>query len=145
MLQGWQPEPPEVKHLNALSICQYVYAVCAGVCGTGMTYYPSFLKWAFASSPTSSATMSAEAMKTVTMVSLFYAAVIYAVAICSVVAGAMIRRRKGWLFVLILSGVDLVFVPFGTALGIGCLVTLTKPHVKAMFVAPATETPPPQQ
>ncbi len=142
MLQGWQPEPPEVKHLNTLSICQFFYAFGAVLCGSLMAYYPTFLRWAIANSPRSSNSLTPDMVTYMTTVFAFYAAVIYAVAILSVVAGVMIRRRKGWLFIAILSGFDLLFVPFGTALGIGCLITITKPHVKAMFEGATPGAPP---
>lgn len=142
MLQGWQPEHPEVKVLKSLSICQYFFALGALLCGTGMAYYPAMLKALSDMSPKSSRSLTPEIISYLTTVSMFYAAVIYIVAILSVVAGVMIRKRKGWLFILILSGFDLLFIPFGTALGIGCLITLTKPHIKALFDAQTLEAPP---
>jgi hypothetical protein len=78
-----------------------------------------------------------------TVMFVAYAIVIYAIAIASVIAGIMIAKRKGWLFLMILSGVDAIFVPVGTALGICCLITLNKPHVKAWFTKPDGDAPPP--
>jgi hypothetical protein len=61
-----------------------------------------------------------------------------AFAFCSFLVARFLGRRKHYLFCLIVSGANCLYVPFGTALGVFTLVVLLRPTVKAMFI----ETPP---
>jgi hypothetical protein len=53
-----------------------------------------------------------------------------------VAAGIPLRRRQPWarLIVLALGSVDLILLPYGTALGVYALWTLLSENGKAMFV-----------
>ncbi len=141
MFETWKVEPPEVKHLKWLSMLQFFYAAGALLCGTVAAYYPAFLTWTMENSPRNRSGLTPELIDMMSIVFTVYAIGIYAVAVASVVAGVLMRKRKGWLFLVILSGLDVIFVPFGTALGIGMLVTMTKPHVKDMFMKPSSVPP----
>lgn len=57
-----------------------------------------------------------------------------------VVVGVPLRRRKPWarLTAIVLGSVDLVLLPFGTALGIYALWALLTERGKAAFISPAT-------
>jgi hypothetical protein len=57
-------------------------------------------------------------------------------AVCSFLVARYLVRRKHYLFCLIVSGVNCVQVPFGTALGVFSLIVLLRPQVKAMFIQP---------
>lgn len=50
-------------------------------------------------------------------------------------AGHCIAQRKRYTFCLVMAGVACMLVPFGTALGIFSIIVLTRPGVKALFVA----------
>jgi hypothetical protein len=53
-------------------------------------------------------------------------------------AGVNLGRRTRYTYCLVVAGVECLFMPFGTVLGILTLVMLTKPPVKEMFgMAPA--------
>jgi hypothetical protein len=56
-------------------------------------------------------------------------------AICMAMAGRFLARREHYTFCLVMSGVECIFVPFGTVLGILTLIVLTKPEVKLRFAA----------
>ncbi|HZE99947.1 MAG TPA: hypothetical protein VE981_23270 [Planctomycetota bacterium] len=48
-------------------------------------------------------------------------------------AGRCLRQRKRHTFCLVVAGLSLFFMPFGTAIGVITLVMLTRPEVKALF------------
>jgi hypothetical protein len=60
----------------------------------------------------------------------------WTLAVCSFLVARYLKRRKHYLFCLIVSGVNCLQVPFGTALGVFSLIVLLRPQVKAMFVQP---------
>ena len=55
-----------------------------------------------------------------------------------VVAGVPLRRRRPWarLMALALGSIDLVLLPYGTALGVYALYLLLSEDAKQMFVSP---------
>lgn len=57
--------------------------------------------------------------------------------------GLALRRRRHRLLVLIMAGVNLLSIPYGTVLGIFTILVLQRPAAKAMFDQPLI--PPPQQ
>ena len=58
-----------------------------------------------------------------------------------VYAGLNLGRRTKYTFCLVMAGVECLFMPFGTVLGILTIVMLMKDEVKAMFGI-AVESPP---
>jgi hypothetical protein len=54
-------------------------------------------------------------------------------AVCVVVAGLSLAKKKRYTFCLVVAGLECVFVPFGTVLGVFTLLVLTKDDAKAMF------------
>lgn len=63
---------------------------------------------------------------------------------CVAIAGRKLQLRKNHLFCLIVAGVECLFLPFGTALGIFTIIVLLRPSVKELFGvgAPRQNTPP---
>lgn len=60
-------------------------------------------------------------------------------AICVLLAGRNLAKRTRYTFCLVMAGLECMFVPFGTVLGVFTLILLTKDEVKARFGA----APPP--
>lgn len=142
MLEGWSAEPPERKHLTLLAWCYVGYAVLVAACGVGMAYYPVLLEALFALDR-KSGSMPSDVRHVVQITTMVYAVSLWVFAVLCVLTGVMIAKRKGWWFIVVVSGLNTTLVPVGTVLGIFSLVTLTKPHVKAWFLAPkANEAPP---
>ena len=54
-------------------------------------------------------------------------------AVCSFMVARSLARRRHYMFCLILSGVNCMFVPFGTAIGVFTIIVLLRPTVKALF------------
>lgn len=48
-------------------------------------------------------------------------------------AGRFLRRRKHYIFCMVMAGFALMFQPFGTVLGIFTLLVLFRPSVKHLF------------
>ncbi|MGB6222464.1 hypothetical protein [Haloferula sp.] len=57
----------------------------------------------------------------------------WAVAILVFLAGRSLSARRNWTFVFVVSCVQCLWVPLGTALGVFTLVVLQRPAVKALF------------
>ena len=54
-------------------------------------------------------------------------------AICLVMAGRFLSRRKRYLFCMVIAVMSCMFVPFGTVLGIFTIIVLQRPSVKEQF------------
>jgi hypothetical protein len=57
-----------------------------------------------------------------------------------IAAGRQLSKRKRYTFCLIIAGIECIFMPFGTVLGIFTIVVLTRPSVKALFEANITDS-----
>jgi hypothetical protein len=49
------------------------------------------------------------------------------------VAGWMLRKRRGYIFCLVMAGIACLFQPFGMVLGILTILVLLRPSVKVLF------------
>lgn len=56
-------------------------------------------------------------------------------------AGYCIRKRKHHLFTQLMSGLQCLFIPYGTLIGVFALMTLTKPEASALFHPTPSTTP----
>ena len=66
-------------------------------------------------------------------VAAFLMSLAWALAVCLLVVGRMLSCRKGYMFCLIVAGIECVFVPLGTILGVFTIIALMRPGVKRMF------------
>jgi len=62
--------------------------------------------------------------------------------ICIALAGYNLALKKNYKFCLVMAGVECIFIPFGTLLGILTIIALTQKTVKAMFVYSLTTDKP---
>ena len=59
---------------------------------------------------------------------------------CIVAAGYFLSKRSRYTYCLVMAGVECIFIPFGTVLGVFTIIVLIRPEVKALFQAgPAAE------
>ena len=58
----------------------------------------------------------------------------WAFAVCVILIGRFIAKRKHYIFCLVISGLNCLFMPFGTVLGVFTIIVLVRPSVKAMFM-----------
>jgi hypothetical protein len=54
-------------------------------------------------------------------------------AIAIALNGYYIKERKWLTYCLVMSGVETIFMPFGTALGVFTIILLTRPSIKGLF------------
>ena len=57
----------------------------------------------------------------------------WAFAVCVALAGLFLLKKKRHMFCVVMGGVECMFMPFGTVLGVSTVITLMKPSVKALF------------
>jgi hypothetical protein len=56
-----------------------------------------------------------------------------AMAICILIAGRGLCRRKGYSFALVMACIECFFIPFGTILGVFTIIALSRESVKSLF------------
>ena len=56
-------------------------------------------------------------------------------AICVIIAGRFLSLHKHHLFCLVIAGIECIFIPFGTVLGVFTIIVLTRESTKQMFLA----------
>jgi hypothetical protein len=56
-----------------------------------------------------------------------------AIAVCIIIAGRFIARRKRYWFIFVMACIECVFFPFGTVLGVFTIITLSRESVKKLF------------
>ena len=125
------------EHLQLLAIFHYVVAGLAGLLAFFPLFYsviggfllyaaqhpgpgnqeppPAFLGWIF-----------------IVLGAVFFIAGL-TIAICVLIAGRCLSRRKGYSFALVMACIECLFVPFGTILGVFTIVALSREPVKALF------------
>jgi len=52
-----------------------------------------------------------------------------------IAAGYFLSKRRHYTFCLVVAGVECIFIPFGTVLGIFTIIVLVRPTAKALFQA----------
>lgn len=57
----------------------------------------------------------------------------WAFAVCLVVAGRALARRRRYMFCLVMAAVECIFMPFGTVLGVFTIVVLMRDSVRELF------------
>ena len=62
----------------------------------------------------------------------------WSLAVCVIVAGRFLARRKHHQFCLVVAGIECIFVPIGTILGIFTIIVLMRESVREMFSAEQT-------
>jgi len=66
-------------------------------------------------------------------------------AVLSYLTGRFLSRRQHPTFCIVISAIDCLYMPLGTALGVFTILTLQRPSVKALFAGttPPESVPPP--
>jgi hypothetical protein len=138
---NWQQSQSDADHLRLLSIFHYVVAGILALCslfplihlavgiaivtgrmggGGNGNQPPAFFGWFF----------------------IFLASAMIlcglALAICVATAGRRLRQYRSYTFCLVIAGIECMFSPFGTVLGVFTIIVLMRPTVKERFgVAPS--------
>ena len=64
-----------------------------------------------------------------------------AMAICILIAGRYLSRRKHYTFALVMACIECLFIPFGTILGVFTIVALSRESVRALFCKAIAQAP----
>jgi hypothetical protein len=59
----------------------------------------------------------------------------WTLAVCLIVAGRCLAKRKRYIFCLVMAAISCTFTPFGTVLGVFTIIVLMRPSVKELFAA----------
>src|SRR3989339_1008963 len=57
----------------------------------------------------------------------------WAFALCMILAGRFLSKRKHYTFCLVMAGIGCLFMPFGTVLGVFTIIVLLRSSVKELF------------
>lgn len=60
----------------------------------------------------------------------------WTLAICILLTGRFLAKRKRYLYCFVLGCVECLFMPFGTVLGVFTIMVLNRPSVKQLFGVP---------
>jgi hypothetical protein len=61
------------------------------------------------------------------------------IAVCMIVAGGKLKKRKNRVFCMVVAGIECIFMPLGTVLGVFTLIVLNKESIQEIFAQPGTE------
>jgi hypothetical protein len=125
------------EHLKLLSIFHYVVGGLAGlvslfpvihlVVGLFFVFAPGKLEGQGGPPPTAFGWLF------VMMAAAFIVAG-FVIAGLMVMTGRFLAKRRHYLFCLVIAGVECLFMPFGTALGIFTIIVLVRDSVKQLFL-----------
>jgi hypothetical protein len=59
----------------------------------------------------------------------------WALAVCLIIAGRQLAKKKHYTFCLVMACISCIFMPFGTVLGVFTIIVLMRPSVKELFAA----------
>ncbi len=59
----------------------------------------------------------------------------WTMAACIIAAGRFLAKQKHYMFCLVMAGIECLFMPFGTVLGIFTIIVLMRESVKEIFTA----------
>jgi hypothetical protein len=57
----------------------------------------------------------------------------WTLAVCIIIAGRCLAKRKRYMFCLVIAAISCIFMPFGTVLGVFTIIVLMRPSVKELF------------
>jgi hypothetical protein len=57
----------------------------------------------------------------------------WSIAICIIITGRKLKTRKNRIFCMAIAGIECMFMPFGTVLGVFTLIVLNKASIKEIF------------
>lgn len=136
------PSPPPAvgsdnEHLDLMSTFHYVVGGLGLVCGSFPLFHVAMgLFIALGTKPIPSQHGDVPPAWIGILFAVFGAIAVlmaWTVAICTLISGRFIKQRKKRTFSLVVAGIQCVFFPFGTVLGVFTLVVLMRPSVKQMY------------
>ena len=130
----------DTEHLRLLSIFHYVVAGLAALFALFPLIYTTigaiFIFVARHGTPKAGEELPPEFLGWIFVgIGSFLFLIGIAIAICILIAGRCLSRRKGYSFALVMACMECLFVPFGTVLGVFTIIALSRESVKTLFEA----------
>ncbi len=141
-IRSAQPREEDLRHLQLLSIFHFVVGAMAMLCATFPIIHFTVGLGLVTGKLGSGGTAPPPPPAIGWMFVLFSGGAIvigYGFAIGLFVAGWMLRRRKGYVFCLVMAGLACMFQPAGVVLGVFTIIVLIRPSVKALFGRPTAK------
>ena len=69
------------------------------------------------------------------IMAMFFIIAGWTLAVCIIIAGRQLAKRKHYMFCLVMAAISCIFMPFGTVLGVFTIIVLMRPSVKGLFAA----------
>jgi ATP-dependent Clp protease ATP-binding subunit ClpA len=69
------------------------------------------------------------------MISMVVILIGWTLAVCIIIAGRCLAKRKRYMFCLVMTAISCIFMPFGTVLGVFTIIVLMRPSVEELFAA----------
>jgi len=135
----------DLEHLKLLSIFHYVAAGMAALFAC-IPFIHFFMGLAFATGAFAETGTETRPVGLVIMaIAAFVILAGWTFAALVAFAGRNLRRRTNYTFCLVMAGVECIFMPVGTVLGVFTIIVLVRDSVKGLFGRPVAEvasTPP---
>lgn len=132
------PDATDAQHLRLLSIFHYVVGGLTALfacfplihlaIGLAMVFSPDFFHTKAGEQPPPQAIGWL-----FTCIGGFMFLVGQTMAVCTILAGRFIARRKRYWFIFVMACIECAFFPFGTVLGVFTIITLSRQTVKGLF------------
>ena len=124
------------EHLKLLAIFHYVVAGMAALVAC-IPFLHFFMGLAFATGAFSDTGPEAKPIGLVMMaIAGFFILAGWTLAALIAFAGRSLQTRKRYTFCLVMGGVECIFMPFGTVLGVFTIIVLSRDSVKSLFGKP---------
>jgi hypothetical protein len=125
--------PDDLQHLKWISIAHYVYGglLCFGILwGLFFASMGTFI----AQAPRQPGEPDPAIFSAIFgAIGVFFALIAAAMAVVTFLAGRFLKQRRNHTFCLIIAGLDCLWAPVGTVLGVFTFIVLFRPQVKALF------------
>ena len=128
------------KDENDLRILSIIYYISGGLAGVQAVWcmimlFMRTIRYAMGSESMFGAPFARPTMASPLLNSLFIFALIGAIAICLIITGWLIARRKHFVFCLVIGAISLLLGRPGIVLGVFTIVILMRPSTRELFEA----------
>lgn len=133
----------DMEHLNLLGIFHYVVATIAALFSLFPVIHLCIGIWMMSGGFAESRNPAEPDPRVFGIFFVAFALVFIiaglAFAVCTALAGRWLRQRTKYLFCMVMAGIECMFIPFGTVLGVFTIIVLQRPGVKSLFGRPGED------
>ena len=140
-LEEIKQQAVDEEHLRLLAIAHYISGVMTILFSCMFIFHFVFLAFA-ASNPDAFGGKEREGAQVLSIFLVIFGMVILlgvSFGIAQIISGRFIKQRRRRLFSFIIAMPNLIFIPYGTLLGVATLIVLERKSVKALYDDRASE------